>query len=335
MREGRLWGTVLLGYFLLGLPAILLVVLGVLGAMYHGPAPAIALVLGLLGVLALRGMWFELRTVFQAPGVDPIHPARATRSAAAMFLGGLVTFVLVAEIGLSPVVAASITGIAAAVLHRELSIPAYCGAFVGMTSPVVFTAYWHGLVAATIAVCVYLIAQPVFHGVGGKLGTTAFVGATLAIIGTSESFLSDPLPEPEVIGLVVFYAMIAAVGTFMLHVRSPLDPVAASGAVGVLGGLALPLMYPNLGGLLAAGIYAASFAGMSDPSRIPDERWMGLAGIGVGLVLVFTSPYVGGSGGKLGTIAFASCLAVYGLIGTFYRVLERVPFGRLPRDDIT
>ncbi|AGB37284.1 hypothetical protein Natoc_1473 [Natronococcus occultus SP4] len=204
-----------------------------------------------------------------------------------------------------------------------------------MTSPIVFPTYWQGLVAAMLAVVIYLLAQPIFHGVGGKLGTTAFVGVALTILGTPTSFLSDQLPASDTVVLVVGFSVIAAVVTFTLHHRLPLDPVSASAVIGILGGVALPWLYPGAGDLLAAAIYAASFAGMSDSTRIPDERWMAMAGIAVGLVVVYTAPYLGGSGGKLGTIAFVSCLAVYGLLGTVYRVLVKRHIERLPRRDVS
>lgn len=335
MRDRLRWGAVFLGLFALAIPAIIMIGLAVVGAIREAESLVLGSLLVLIALLALRGIVFELRVVRVTPRIEAIEFSEMFAMAGAILVGGLVTFVLVVEAQLHPVVAASLTGLAAVAVRRSLSVPAYCGAFVGMTSPFVFTAYWHGLVAAILAATVYLLALPVFHGVGGKLGTTAFVGATLTIFGTSTSFLSDPLPSFDTIGLVVVYSVVAAVATFALHYRWSLDPVSASSVVGVVGGLALPWLYPAIGDLLAATIYAASFAGMSDQSRIPDERWMALAGICVGLVVVYTAPYLGGAGGKLGTIAFVSCLAVYGLLGSVYRVLVRVRLEQLPRRDIS
>jgi hypothetical protein len=329
------WGVVLLGLFLLAVPAMSLVGLAVVGAVREAESVVLGGVLLLLALLALRGIAFELRMVRAAPEIESIDSAEMIGIAGAIMVGGFVTFALVVEGRLTPVVAASLTGLLAVVVSRPLAVPAYCGAFVGMTSPIVFPTYWQGLVAAILAVVVYLLAQPVFHGVGGKLGTTAFVGAALTILGTPTSFLGNQLPAFDTVGLVVGFSVVAAVVTFTLHHRSPLDPVSASGVVGLLGGVALPWLYPIAGDLLAAAIYAASFAGMSDSTRIPDERWMALAGIVVGLVVAFTEPYLGGSGGKLGTIAFVSCLAVYGLLGTVYHVLVKMQIERLPRRDVS
>ncbi|MDG5759586.1 hypothetical protein QA600_09565 [Natronococcus sp. A-GB1] len=329
------WGLAFLGLFLLAVPAMILVGLAVGGAVLEAESIALGSVLLSLALLALRGIAFEFRTVRAAPEIEPIDPTEMIGIAGAIMIGGFVTFVLVVEGGLTPVVAASVTGLLAVVVRRPLAVPAYCGAFVGMTSPIVFPTYWQGLVAAALAVAVYLLAQPVFHGVGGKLGTTAFVGAALTILGTPTSFLGDQLPASDTVALAVGFSVVAAVVTFTLHHRSPLDPVSASGVVGLLGGVALPWLYPAVGGLLAAAVYAASFAGMSDSTRIPDERWMALAGIVVGLVVAFTEPYLGGSGGKLGTIAFVSCLAVYGLLGTLHQMIVKMHVERLPRRDVS
>jgi hypothetical protein len=84
--------------------------------------------------------------------------------------------------------------------------------------------------------------------------------------------------------------------------------------VGAVGGLLLPVFVDASGELLAAAVYSASFAGMTDPKRIPNEWWIGTTGVGVGLVVVYTTPFVGGSGGKLGTIAFGSCLGIHGML---------------------
>lgn len=329
------WGGVFLGLSVLAVSGMSLVGLAVLGAVREAGSPVVGGVLLLFALFGLRGIIFEVENVRLTPAIETIERAELIAIAAAILLGGFATFVLVVEGQLTPVVAASLTGLVAVVVKRSRAVPAYCGAFVGMTSPVVFPTFWQGLVAAVLAVAVYLLTQPAFHGVGGKLGTTAFVGATLTILGTSTSFLSGQLPAFETIGLIVGCSVVASVVTFSLHQRSPLDPVSASAIVGIVSGITLPLMYPEVGGMLAAAVYAASFAGMSGSNRIPNERWMAFAGLVVGLLMVYTAPYVAGSGGKLGTIAFISCLTVYGVLGTADRVLVRMPLERLPRRDVT
>jgi hypothetical protein len=102
-----------------------------------------------------------------------------------------------------------------------------------------------------------------------------------------------------------------------------------------VGGVLLPVFVDVSGELLAAAVYSASFAEMTDPKRIPNEWWIGATGIGVGLVVVYTTPFVGGSGGKSGTIAFGSCPGIHGILRTRDSVqLSRRGY-RPPREETT
>ena len=308
------WPPVVVGFLLLAVPPLVLFGFGVWGAILPrgivvlGPV----LVFGTLGVgLGIRYEWWELRRVIDE-GTVAINEAHW--NLLAVVVGTLLTFAGVAELGISPIVAASLVGIIAAAVVRNVAVPVYCGAFVGMTSPALFGSYWYATLAAALAGLLFTVAHPVFHGLGGKLGTTAFVGVSLVVLPTTASFQSGPIPGQSVLVPVVGFAALGAIITFRIHTRSAASPVLASGLVGVVGGLLLPMFFDASGGLLAAAVYSASFAGMTNPRRIPNEWWIGATGIGVGLVVVYTTPFVGGSGGKLGTIAFGSCLGIHGIL---------------------
>jgi len=326
---------VFVGFLALALPAALLIGLGVLGAALDAESAVFAGVLALAAFGALIGIRFEWWALVRASEVQLASYDEMAKNTLALFAGALVTLAITVEFGVSAIVSASIVGILAALLTPKYAVPAYCGAFVGMTSPELFTTYWHALLASGFASAVFIVAQPVFHGIGGKLGTTAFVGATLTILTTSGTFQSDPLPGALTIFLVVGYSMVGAVATFSMHAHRPPSPVFASGVVGALGGVLLPFVHGAPGELMAAGVFAASFAGMSEPKRIPRPHWILPAGAIVGLVVVYTMPYFGGSGGKLGTIAFASCLTVYGLLGAAHLVRVRRQLKTVPERDVT
>ncbi len=328
-------GSLLVGFLALAAPTIVLVILAVLGAATVLGSVLLGTILVVFTLAVARGIQFEGYAAIRVLDVDPVDLDRMGAIAAAILVGTLATLALVIEGGITPVVAASITGIAVALVAPHLAVPAYCGAFVGMTSPIVFPTYWYGIAAAAVATLVYITALPVFHGVGGKLGTTAFVGTTVTIVLTRGEFLADPLPEwPEIL-LIVVLSAVGAICTYSLHTRLPPGPVLASGLVGIAGGMILPIMFGDPGVTMAAAVFAASFAGMSDTTRVSSEWWMGIAGVAVGLTFVYTMPYLGGSGGKLGTIAFASCLAVYGVEGTFKLVRVRRYISRVPERDVT
>lgn len=320
------WPPVLVGFVLLGVAPLVLFGFGVWGTVLPSGLTVLSpvLVAGTLGIgFGLRYEWWELCRIIEN-GTVPLEEAH--RDLLAVVSGTLLTFAGAAELGVSPIVAASIVGIIAAVVVRKAAVPVYCGAFVGMTSPALFGSYWFATLAAILAGLVFVVAHPVFHGLGGKLGTTAFVGVTLVVLPTARSFQSGPIPERPVILAAVAVAAIGAVITFGIHTRSAASPVLASGLVGAAGGLVLPLAFAGSGGLLAATSFSASFAGMTDPRRIPSEWWIGATGIGVGLVVVYTTPFLGGSGGKLGTIAFGAGLGIHG-------ILRRLNLFRIGRRD--
>jgi len=308
------WPAVAVGFLFLAVPPLVLFGLSVWGTILPPGLVVLSPVLlaGTLGTaIGIRYEWWELRRIVHA---ERVVVSGAHWNLLAVLGGTLVTFAGAIELGLSPIVAASLVGITAALVVRRLAVPVYCGAFVGMTSPALFGSYLAATLAAVVAGLLFTAAYPVFHGVGGKLGTTAFVGVLLVVVPTANSFQSGTVPRLPVLLSVVGVGAVGAITTFAIHARSPASPVLASGLVGAVGGLLLPTAVGAAGGLLAAANYSASFAGMTSPERIPNEWWIGLAGVGVGLVVAYTTPFVGGSGGKLGTIAFGSCLGIHGTL---------------------
>jgi hypothetical protein len=335
LREWSLpWPAVVVGFLVLAVPPVVLFSLGVWGTLLPRGLVVMSpvLVSGTVGIVGgIRYEWWELRRVI-AEGTVPVTGAHWNLLAV---VGGTVgTFAGVAELGTSPIVAASLVGVVAAVVVRDWAVPVYCGAFVGMTSPALFGTYGYAVLAAILAGLLFTVAHPVFHGLGGKLGTTAFAGVTTVVVPTAASFRSSPIPEWPTILAVVGVAALSAIVTFTIHTRSAASPVLASGLVGAVGGLLFSTVFNGTGGLLAAASYSASFAGMTNPRRIPTEWWIGATGIGVGLVVAFTTPFVGGSGGKLGTIAFGSCLSVHGTI-RMVTIVQHARRGYQPPDEET
>lgn len=105
-------------------------------------------------------------------------------------LGAVVTFWLTSHLGLSSVIAVGIIGVLASFIpsitpvnHLTKQIPAaaYCGAFVGMTSPKVAGDFDFILLASVAAGVLLILSKNVFHGYGGKLGTVAFGGVVLVV----------------------------------------------------------------------------------------------------------------------------------------------------------
>lgn len=91
---------------------------------------------------------------------------------------------------LGPVIAAGFIGLIGSFLKNcKLANPAYCGAFVGMSSATVFSHFWLVSLAGLLAGFVFILSHEIYNQTGGTLGTIAFSGVSItkkiimAIIG--------------------------------------------------------------------------------------------------------------------------------------------------------
>ena len=236
----------------------------------------------------------------------------------AVVIAGLLTFYLSNEIDLGVVVASGLVGVIAATLLPKYKYAAYCGAaycgsFVGMSSKALLINYNEFILASLIAGLIFLIARNVFSGLGGKLGTIAFTSTTITGLLHNRQFSSSPIITDWKINFwVILMALIAALLSFYINNFLNHGPVMASGIVGLIGGLLLPILFPEYGDLLALVVICASFAGMSTIAHFPNAIYIAITGLLIGILYVFSLPVYGGAGGKLGTIAFTSDLTTYG-----------------------
>ncbi|WP_448535384.1 hypothetical protein [Pseudothermotoga sp.] len=237
-------------------------------------------------------------------------------------VGALITFTLSVDFGLGPVVAAGLVGVCAAAFFRRHDVPIYCGAFVGMVSENLLPSHWHVLLASSISAAVFLISKSVFNGFGGKLGTIALIGCTAAALLTDRSFIVRSVPGWDAGVYLFLYSVLGVLLTYVLNVRFNHSPVMSSGIVGLAGGLLLPILHPKFGSMLASMVICASFAGMSSKERVPNELYAVLIGLICALVFIYSAPHFGGAGGKLGTIAFGSVMAISALRRVFGFVKE-------------
>ena len=305
-----------IGHLLLTLAPVALLVTSTLEAARGAsflPAPAMWLlalpVLACVGYVAM----LEANASFNGWNAGLSTPTAADATTVlAVTAGAPLTRAFAVDLGLGVVVAAALVGLLADRLVPSYSAAVYCGAFVGMGSPALLP----GPVAVTAAGfaggVVFVAADSVFDGFGGKLGTAAFVGcAAVALALGAEGGSRGVVPVSTAVGFALAGAVAAGV-TYVSAVRLDHGPVQASALVGLVGGLVCPALLPAVDGV-AAVVFCASFAGMADPERIPGVVPMAVAGALCGLLVAVTGPVLVGFGGKLGTIAFAACLVVRGL----------------------
>ncbi len=303
----------ILGYLVLG--AFTYVVYGTALIAAIGTGWVVAVVIALILVGVTVGLLFDwrhdraprtLERRFEIPA-DPV-------SFVSVLAGTIITYYLSVDFGLGAVVASALVGVAAAAVVKAYAAPVFCGSFVGMAAAEVLS-FGTVALAGVFAGVVFVIAKDVLNGYGGKLGTIAFAGSFAAATAVGLPLTTAIVPGWDVGRLLLVYCAAGAFVTFLLNENLENGPVMASGIVGLAAGLLLPVVHgPDLGGFLAVGVFAASFAGMSGSSRFHHAAWMIPAGAVCALALMYSMPYMGGAGGKLGTIGFGAVLGIHGLI---------------------
>ncbi|NHN48661.1 hypothetical protein G9464_13805 [Halostella sp. JP-L12] len=298
---------VALGLALLGTAAVGLTAVGAVDALTGASPVALGGVAGLAVLGQLRVVRAEGGRLYRT-GTRSGFGRGDALTAGAVVAGALVTYPLSVDAGLGPVVAAALVGIVAPFV-TDYDVPAYCGAFVGMASESL-VGYGGLALAAVVAGVAYVVSGDAFGGFGGKLGTVAFVGCTAAVAATGAGY-PEVATDWRVGWPLLLVTTLAAVATYLAHARLGYSVVLSSGAVGLAGGLLLPAA-PR-GGPLAAAAFCATFAGMSSVRRLPTVVHAATAGLLCGVLFAAVAARFPGSGGKLGTVAFAACLGVYGV----------------------
>ncbi|ELY45199.1 hypothetical protein [Natronorubrum sulfidifaciens] len=282
---------------------------GSLVASVELPTGTVGVQVGLVLTAAVAGVLEHKRLLgpFETTGFDRADVTNAL----AVVAGAVVTYVLSVHAGFGPVLASALVGLLAGLALPRIDVPAYCGSFVGMASPVAFPSLESVVLAGLIAGLGFVATTETFGGVGGKLGTLAFFGCLTAAAFVGLEFDAAGAPQWDLVSLIVPVGAAGAAATVVSSVRLEWGPVVGSAVVGVVAGVVFPLAVPELGATLAAVAFCASFVGMSNPARLSLGAVV-LAGGLCGVVFLVVTPAFPGAGGKLGTTAFVSCLAVLG-----------------------
>ena len=302
-----------IGYLILGAYTAIVFVGGFVVGAAHSIGAMV--VLGIWVVAVFYESALEWRLAYSAESEEQRFDfPKDSLSFLSLFLGTLVTYWISITLGLGAVVASGLVGVFAAAFLKPYAAPIFSGSFVGMASAQVFD-YPTIALAGAIAGVIFVLGKHVFNGFGGKLGTTAWAGCVFAALLVGRPLITAPVLGWDVGWMLMLYCVAGAFITFILSIWFDQGPVMASGMVGLAAGLLLPAIHgPVTGGLYAVGVYAASFAGMSGTSRFERAYWMIPAGVLCALILMYTSPFMGGGGGKLGTTAFGAVIGVRGLI---------------------
>ncbi|TVP94707.1 MAG: hypothetical protein EA374_05705 [Acholeplasmatales bacterium] len=268
----------------------------------------------LFAVLAALAVYVMIRTyrtdVHAQPATVRTWHALGTESLA-VFGGAVLTYALHCNTPLDVVLSTGLVGTLVALFFKRVQVPAYCGAFVGMSSPLLL-GWGPFLLAAVLAALIFVIVKDTYNGFGGKLGTIAFAGAFVAGMVLRSPFLEGNRFTVVESLWVIGVSIVSALMTYWVNIRLRQGPVLASAFVGLYLG-ALLILLPALPSALPVVAMGATFVGMSSYERLPGAMIVAMAGGLFGLLFIFSAPYFNGAGGKLGTMAFISTLALAGL----------------------
>lgn len=195
---------------------------------------------------------------------------------------------------------------------RDVAAPLYCGAFAGMTSALVLRHPGWVLLAGALAGLLLALLGNSWRGIGGKLGSTAFLGVVAVCVlagafgalgGGAQLHRFTALEQ----ALLFAFALLSPLVTHTLSYGWGLGVVLGS----ALPSLVLALLAPLP---LAAVWLGASFVGMTAPDRLADHPRRSLLAMGLlfGLFSLGFEPRLAGIGGDLGATAAVSVFAVLG-----------------------
>lgn len=232
----------------------------------------------------------------------------------ATWAGTLLTFYFNNALGMGGVVASSLVGLLGPALWPKQQRAIFCGSFAGMATSLAFSNFWWVSLAGFFSGILLAVSREIYDGFGGKLGASGFFGTiTASLLADRFVFLADGSTLNRDVNLV-FYFILGAVVTYHINKINKTGTILASSIVGLLAGLILPPLYGPIGSSYAVAAFCGSFVGMTVINRLTNEFYLFTASLFGGVIFVYSQVNFAGLGGKLGTTAFSSVIAWWGLM---------------------
>jgi len=198
--------------------------------------------------------------------------------------------------------------------------PWYAGAFVGITSPLVFANFWWIVLAGLVTGFLWSISRAAWVGIGGKMGTVSLIAATSVAFVARWLHQRGPGAAPlDVRGIGFWVTLVGVAGaslTFWLSHQCRWGAVLGSAAPTAAFSFAMALGHSwthGHGEALSYVWYGSSFVGMTTPTRL---RRPSLTIPAAGLVFAWMAsrfgPALSGLGGTAGVTALIAVFAVRG-----------------------
>lgn len=288
-----------------------------------GAPVALLLVWALLGVVVLVGF---MRHAGHGPAGRVQWPEVALAALAALGVLALTRGASASVVQATALVGAAGGALEAAGRSRHrwqgVAAPVYCGAFAGMTSQLVLGHPAWVVLAGGLAGLVLSVLSDSWSGIGGKLGTIAFLGGLGATgLALVSGAIGAGAPLHAFTGverwLVLIASLLSPLLTHRLSYYWGFGVVLGSALPSLLVALLLALLPPSselAPGPLAAMWLGASFVGMTAPERLAPRPLPLLLAMGLLFALLSLSfaPRLAGIGGDLGATAAVSVFAVLG-----------------------
>ena len=230
-------------------------------------------------------------------------------------LGTLLTFYINNSLELGGVVASSMVGLLGPIFFPKIQRAIFCGSFAGMASTMIFTNVWWVALAGILSGLLLAFSREIYDGFGGKLGASGFFGTVTASLLAGEFILTNENVVLKSDINIAFYFIIGAVITYYVNKINKTGTVLASSAIGLIGGLILPIVYGGLTGVsYAVALFCGTFVGMTIIDRLTTEFYLFISSFMGSIIYFYSQVNFVGLGGKLGTTAFASVVSWWGLM---------------------
>lgn len=224
-------------------------------------------------------------------------------------MGVILTYFIAKELSINAVIASSAVGFIGYLVIKNHSVAIYCGSFAGMVSSFVF-GYDEVILIAFVCGLLYILLKPLFVGVGGKLGTIAFISTVgMAILLNKETLMVSNEIDPIRLILV---SVLGVTIPFYLFDKLNLSQVLTSSLPSLIYAIILIYVIKQYQPC-AIVFFSASFIGMSSKSRLNHISWVILSGLVHAFLFYVYFEHYNGLGGKLGLMALTSVVIVVGI----------------------
>lgn len=233
-------------------------------------------------------------------------------------IGVILTYVLAHELNFGPVLASSFVGLLGYLILKKYSVAMYCGSFAGMVSAYIF-GYFEVLVIIILCGTFFTFLKHVFTGMGGKLGTIAFIATAItAIIFKKDTLII--VNDLNIIRLILI-SLSGVLISFYIQTKLKQSPVISSALPSFI--FALVMIYIVKTHITCTIVFfSASFIGMSTKDRLPNIIYVIIAGLIHAVLFHIYFEFYHGLGGKLGLMALTTMTMTLG-IRSIYQIIER------------